>query len=256
MKVTFGEYAAFTTKNSIRFQKNNRLISEKNVPPEVVAHLKKRLGADKPDPEVPEKEPIVTEPPKEVVEELEALNKKDFEEMEKHMPDSNFLESVSIHTANIRDIAEALYNRFGLYTVYLDRQPEADEINPITGEVFTKYHLGIAYQAAIYARNRGITDPEKNRKAMDEAREAHQQVQMDAPPRTLGEARERNHFAYRTSVQGTRPQRMDSLTHEMVDGQMRITKKNNAESVYDPGEDQPLVQPQFGKKVIRPDWKN
>lgn len=269
-KVSFGEYGAFTNKNSVRFQKNNRLVSEQDVPKEVADHLRKLLNRPteaqsqqlkEESLRVPENlqaaerpvEPTLTadddfdaldvsgEPLPKPVEPVSPIP-----EQVAHEPiegerlpdsvDSDFLETISIHTASLKDMAEAIYNRFGIYTVYLGELPKNDEINPLTGEVFTKYHLGIAYQAAIKAQVRGLPSPEEGRRAMDEGRSAHQNFQVDPVPQTLGEARQANSFDYRTSVRGANESINGTNTH------------------FDEREDEPIVEPSFGKKVIRPNW--
>jgi len=182
--------------------------------------------------------------------------------------DSTFLETVSIHTAPLEDIAEALYNRFGLYSVYLNRLPAADEINPLTGETFTKYHLGIAYQAAIRAQNSGILNrsPEVAKAKLDEGRAASANMQVDPVARTMGEARRENSFAFRTSVRASDTNPRTEVVHEKgADGLMHAVQReipagetginNGANAKYDKEEDEILVEPNFsGKKVIRPDW--
>lgn len=180
----------------------------------------------------------------------------------------DFLESVSIHSASLADIAEALYNRFGIYTVYLRKLPENDEINPLTGVAFSKYHLGIAYQAAIYAQNQGLLDipPEVNRKQMDEGRFAAQNTPLDQAPQTMGQARRANSFDYRTSVKGNQGEPTTEIVH-ITDPETGIVKAvqreipagspgefNGARQRYDNEEDERIVEPQFGKQVIRPNW--
>lgn len=180
----------------------------------------------------------------------------------------DFLESVSIHSASLEDIAEALYNRFGIYTVYLNKLPEADEVNPLTAVQFTKYHLGIAYQAAIFAQNQGLLDlpPEHNRKQMDAGRFAAANTPLDKPVETMGEARRANSFEYRTSVKGTQGEPTTEIVH-ITDPETGVVKAvqrvipageagefNGAAQRYDNEEDERIVEPRFGKQVIRPNW--
>lgn len=311
MKVSFGEYSAFTTKNNlVRYQKDGRLISENAVPTEVVAFLNKKLAEviKFPMPSEEEKKRLREESLKVKPElqrdpaegqspssPLEAERLAFEAQAEEAVPDFNppltddqiaeiaestvgtddpqsnaeadFLEQVSIHTATIQDIAEALFDRFGLYTIYLNRQPEHDEINPLTGETFTKYHLGIAYQAAIYAKNKGILarPAELNKQSLEAGREAHKGFQVDRAPQTMAEARQANSFDYRTSVGATRVEPTTEIVHERgEDGIVRAVQRpipagqtgefNGAKGRYNAEEDQYLVEPQFGRQVIRPDW--
>jgi len=310
-KVSHGEYGAFTTPNGIRFQRNNRLTSEKAVPLEVAALLKKQLGAADPivnevpktpkfpmpseeekarlraeslqvPPELqrtPEQMVEATPPELGIVDTTTAetpLTKDDF--VDNYNPeeptttlepsvDADFLEQVSIHSASVFDIAEALYNRFGIYSVYLDRLPEADEVNPLTGELFSKYHHGIAYQASIRAKNQGTIhrNPEMGRKMVDEGRAASADLPLDTQPATMGEARRTNAFAYRTSPRAQQAEPKSEIIHvRQPDGTIvaerrdipegEVGQANGANQRYDKDEDQPLVEPAFGKQVIRPNW--
>ena len=299
MKAVFGEYAAYTTPGGVRFQKDGKLISVKSVPPEVVQFLEGKVTGERGrvEPKQPdlyeklegkpaptqhiqsEDTPTLTEidvlerakrPPEHLTME-DFADDPDFQRglQEAENPagthpvpevDPNFLESVSIHTAPIEDIARALYERFGLYTVYLGQLPNPDEINPLTGEGFTKYHLGIAYQAAIRAQNVGIKSPEANRAAIDQGRDASQNFHTDPVPATLGQARAANSFAFRTSVMGNKSTTATQIVHERdAEGNVRAVQVdvpvNGTSQHYDEREDEFLVEPNFsGKPVIRPDW--
>ena len=140
--------------------------------------------------------------------------------------------------------------------------------------MFTKYHLGIAYQAAIAAANRGTLDrqPELNRQNLDAGREASANFQDSfAPvPYTVGEARRANSFDYRTSVVGSSTVATTEIVHEKdpVTGELRAVQKeippeqrgrqSNAPSRMPRGddEDEPLLEPPiFGTRpIVRPDW--
>lgn len=293
MKVTFGQFTAFDTPGGIRFQENKKLTAEKNIPPEVVEILKKRLGQDtkqyeRPSPEEsaklkeesmkvpehlqlsPEEEAQRQETPIE-----EPLNESDFEEElpPDTVPDeqpadsgevaaAEFMEKMSIHSASLEDIAQALYDRFGIYTVYLDKMPETDEINPLTATQFTKYHQGIAYQASVYAKANGLLNrnPEAHRKSMDNARAAHENVK-DSFYRPETPQQKANTFSNRTSVEGSKQPVATEIVH--VTGEDGVTRAiqrpintpNGARSVSHPEEEEPLVQPRMGgKPVIRPNW--
>lgn len=304
-KVQFGEFAAFRNKGGIRFQKNNKLVAEATVPPEVVQYLKKNLGEDVKQYAPPTEEqkiqlkeesmqvkPELELTPEQMAEKVakeqsepitqddfdEAPPVPDFNEVDEVDPDpqvaddphAGFMESVSIHTAAIEDIAQALYERFGIYTVYLNKLPVADEINPLTAEPFTKYHQGIAYQAAIRAQQTGILNrpQEEGRKQIDKDRVAHSEVQkqFEPIPGNMHQHARQNTFAYRTAPEGTRTIAETRIEHVLQeDGtyravQVEIPKeqriKNNAgvRMTDDQFTDEPIVEPRFGKKVIRPDW--
>lgn len=355
-KEVFGEYAAFVTQGGVRFQKNNKLISENAVPQEVVAYLRNKLNVHQtaseptkiepksdeivtqrfpmpteeekarmreeslrvkpelqlspeeeavraltgvPDNEAPltptdfDEEPIpmselvgaedlVGEPIKETISEIttHAENSPKFhrgfaEASEAASPqvDPDFLESVSIFTASLEDMVQALYDRFGIYTVYLKKPPQSDEVNPITGEAFTNYHLGIAYQAALAAQSRGILDhdPSQSRRDMDAGRAASANVADSMQPvaYTMGEARRQNNFDYRTSVRGSETVANTEIVHEVdANGQVHAVQRpiqrqqvqegSGAPSRMPRGddEDEPILEPPImgTRPIIRPNW--
>lgn len=320
-KASFGEYGAFTSKNSIRFTKDKKMVSETLLPPEVVGFLKEKLSPKTQEVELPkakfprpseeelarmraeslEVKPELQATPEKLAEDAEALTDDDFaveEPMEESTAPSaeqmqevsraldsqgreplprsvepvrsaepDFLETVSIHTAKLEDITRALYERFGIYTVYTKQLPNPDEINPLTGEPFTKYHQGIAYQAAIGALNRGILDrpAEEGRRIMEEGRAASANLPIDRAPETFGQARRADSFDYRTSVRGNETQATTEIVHvKGEDGIVHAVQReipkgetgefNGATSRYDKEEDERIVEPQIGRQVIRPQW--
>lgn len=184
--------------------------------------------------------------------------------------DTDFMESISIHTASLEDMARALYDRFGIYTVYLRELPRSDEINPLTARQFNNYHLGIAYQAAIYASNQGLLDvePESLRAQMEEGRAASENLPLDSVNHTMAEARRANDFNFRTSVRANQTKAATRIEHvKGEDGVVRAVQVpiegdelnpnlNGATQRYDAEEEDIIVEPPIygGKQVIRPDW--
>lgn len=324
-KAQFGEWGAFTSKNSVRYLLNGRMVSESKVPPEVVAYLNRSLNFHPEDTPAPvqkfappsEEEkarlraeslqvnPELQASPEKLAEDAAALDETDFDEPEptnveeadteptaeqmhqvsqaldstgqaplpravepiRTPVEPDFLESVSIHTASLEDMVHALYERFGIYSVYLHQLPNPDEINPLTAEPFTKYHLGIAYQAAIRAQNQGILErpAEEGRRQIDQGRAASENFAVDPVPQTMGDARRANSFDYRTSVRGNEGRPATEIVHiKGEDGLMHAVQReipagqtgefNGASSRYDADEDERIVEPQMGKQVIRPNW--
>lgn len=285
MPEKMGDFAAYMTQGGIRFQKKTdgktRMVAREAVPPSVAAILEQRIKGERGRVEAPKepKFPMPTEEEKRRLleeslkvpehlqmtpEEIEAghsdrMTEADFNEpteittepipidpevVTKAM-DADFLESVSIHSASLSDIAQALLERFGIYTVYLNALPIGDEYNPLTGEPFSKYHLGIAYQAAIRAQNQGVLNREPQRSVIDQARaaSANFQEQFVPIPATMGEARRANSFDYRTSVRG-----MNEQTEGSVNGAASRMPRGD-------DEDEPILEPPLmGKPIIRPDW--
>lgn len=182
--------------------------------------------------------------------------------------DASFLEQISIHTASLEDIAHALYERFGIYTVYLNRYPQPDEVNPFTAEPMTNYERGVAYQAALRSEARGLTrrPPELLKKQLDDNLEAANNIRKSyAPvPQDLDEAKKLNSFDYRTSVESTHDNDLPPLEHyvdeygvtqvrrsETVNG----TSQRNADPDYKDHVDEPIVEPRMGGgQIIRPNW--
>lgn len=364
-KEVFGEYAAFDSGKGIRYQKNNKLVSESAVPPEVVAYLNNKLNSQpqdtaKPEPPTPtakfprpseeelakmraesvkpapgleltpeeEAQRAVVPPPSpEVPVEQPPLDEGDFDDpqgyepptavntpslpnhatihadvsdevrkhVEEHTPDyhegfadaseaaspqidPDYMEQVSIYTAGIKDIAQALYDRFGIYTIWLNVTPQTDEVNPLTGEAFTRYHQGIAYQALVKARGSGFFNrpAEAGRDAMVEGRVAHENYMGNAgDPRLSGVIAEPDatqadpsSFAHRTSPAANKEAQTHYISHEPdpVTGEMRAVQRaipnaaqhsgkvNNSRQRFDANQDEMIVEPQFGQQVIRPNW--
>lgn len=277
-KANFGQYTAFHTNGGIRFMQDSKLTSEAKLPVEVVAYLKKSLGETQEQiapaitnfamPTEEEKRQLLADSLI-VKPELQAEPDEIAAPAAPVAPvDTDFIESVSIHTASLQDIAQALLERFGIYSIYLGTLPSMDEINPLTGEMFTKYHLGIAYQAAIRGQNTGLLSrpAEFNRKVIDEGRYASANLPLDVPAATMGQARRENSYEFRTSPQGNDAKPQTEIIHVtgddgIVRAEQRVIPEgetghfNGASARYDKEEDEVLVQPNFsGKPVIRPNW--
>lgn len=291
-KVNFGEWGAFDSGRGVRFQKTidgkKTLVKEADVPVEVAALLKKNLGIPTAEAKLTERfeNPKVIPIKEENAPDMSADDFKDENELPRtdepvpitaeealaQMPtahvDTDFLQSISIHTASLEDIAVALYERFGIYTVYLNRYPQPDEVNPFTAEPMTNYERGIAYQAALRSEARGLTrrPPELLKKQLDDNLEAANNIRKSyAPvPQDLDEAKKLNSFDYRTSVESTHDNDLPPLEHytdeygvtqvrrsETVNG----TSQRNADPDYRDHVDEPIVEPRMGGgQIIRPNW--
>lgn len=66
-------------------------------------------------------------------------------------------EARSIDRVNLRQLAEVLYQRFGIYTVYLNRAPARSDISPLTGAVMNNLALGQANQHFKAAQRMGTS---------------------------------------------------------------------------------------------------
>jgi len=63
----------------------------------------------------------------------------------------------SIDRVNLRVLAKVMYERFGVYTVYLNRPPQQSDIHPITGAVMSNFVRGQAYQQFKDAQRTGTS---------------------------------------------------------------------------------------------------
>lgn len=291
-KANFGEWGAFDSGRGVRFQKTingkKTLVKEADVPVEVAALLKKNLGIPTAEAKLTERfeTPKIIPIKEENAPDMSADDFEDENELPRadepvsvtaeealaQMPtahvDTDFLQSISIHTASLEDIAVALYERFGIYTVYLNRYPQPDEVNPFTAEPMTNYERGIAYQAALRSEARGLTrrPPELLKKQLDDNLAAANNIRKSyAPiPQDLDEAKRLNSFDYRTSVESTHDNDLPPLEHytdeygvtqvrrsETVNG----TSQRNADPDYRDHVDEPIVEPRMGGgQIIRPNW--
>lgn len=302
-KEVFGEYSAFDSSKGIRFQKSNKLVSESSVPPEVVSYLKSKLTIPELDYPKPTPEELAKMKAKSIeelqttpAERAEPLEVSDFVEPDGSLNpeptddqiaeigasttpsvDTEFMERSSIYTADIKDIAQVLYDRFGVYTIYLNATPQTDEINPLTGEAFSRYHQGIAYQALIRARGSGFfnRNPEIGAELMTKGRVAHENYVKEVgdprqPEATQPDATQAtpDSFAYRTSPSANATTQTHYIAHEPdpTTGEVRAVRRevpqeaqhqgkvNNSRQRFDNNQDEMIVEPQFGQQVIRPNW--
>lgn len=179
----------------------------------------------------------------------------------------------SIHGASIWDMARAMYERFGVYTVWLKKDPEEGEISPLTGEAMPSYERGIAYQAMKRAVIQGRID-RFDYEAMNQQKrisDVQRQQQMDQMqnPQTLtpNQNADVNNFDHRTSVRGANQftETLGAIQHvvDPVTGEARSIRgevpapetRSNMVSHRHPEEEEPLAEPNLnGVPIIRPNW--
>ena len=63
----------------------------------------------------------------------------------------------SVDAINLKELVNVLYERFGIYTVYLNRTPKLSDINPLTGAVMNQLTLGQANQGFRNAQRMGTS---------------------------------------------------------------------------------------------------
>lgn len=169
------EYSSVCLKHAITYRKNGKAIKTVDVPEDVKEQLYATMlvGAPKPTPEPTPEEVEVTSA---------ALANDEFGFDEAPEIDYPALleeaESRSVDTVNLRTLIEALYNRFGIYTVYLNRTPTRSDINPITGAMMNSLTLGQANQGFRTAQRLGTSwNPEAIRAQISQARQQITEVQ-------------------------------------------------------------------------------
>lgn len=149
------------------------------------------------------------------------------------------IDAVSIYSVSLKMLAEAMYSRFGVYTVFRGEMPEDEAISPLTARPMTAYQRGEAYQAC--RRAIGQRDLEQDFEQM--------KVDRDSSVRTSQELRET--FDKPTQILSLADhRRMDTFDSRTS---LAAMKQSTMESTYREDSDEPVAQPTFGE-VIRPNW--
>lgn len=149
------------------------------------------------------------------------------------------IDAVSIYSVPLKMLAEAMYSRFGVYTVFRGEMPEDEAISPLTARPMTAYQRGEAYQAC--RRAIGQRDIEQDFEQM--------KVDRDSSVRTSQELRET--FDKPTQILSLADhRRMDTFDSRTS---LAAMKQSTMESTYREDSDEPVAQPTFGE-VIRPNW--
>lgn len=278
---THGEYSAVSTERGVRYFKNKKLFKKADLPPVVLQYFNDKFDSlvEAEEIEAPVAPAENSSETQENSEDSVKLTADDFtqpdatgeplpradEPVSVSKVDSDYLETISIHTADIKDIAQALYERFGIYTVYLGRYPQPDEVNPFTAEPMSNYERGTAYQAALRVEARGLLDKDPTilKKQLDDNIEAANNVRKSFSPvaGNIEEARAQNSFDYRTSVESTHANSAAELEHYTDNnGEVHVRRSasgSTSRQVFDEdGEpEEPVLEPNLGgAPIIRKDW--
>ena len=145
------------------------------------------------------------------------------------------IDSVSIYTVPIAMLAEALHERFGVYTVFRGEMPTESEVSPLTGQPMTAYQRGEAYQAARRAIAQGVLDMdfEQVKMDLDGSQKASEELRetFDRPTQILSveDHRRLNTFDSRTSMAAMKTRTYDNI-------------------------DEPVAEPNMMGEIIRPNW--
>ena len=145
------------------------------------------------------------------------------------------IDAVSIYTVPIAMLAEALHERFGVYTVFRGEMPTESEVSPLTGQPMTAYQRGEAYQAARRAVAQGVLDMdfEQVKMDLDGSQKASEELRetFDRPTQILSveDHRRLNTFDSRTSMAAMKTRTYDNI-------------------------DEPVAEPNMMGEIIRPNW--
>lgn len=83
----------------------------------------------------------------------------------------------STENLTLKDLAELMYTKFGVYTCYLQREPKQDDVHPITGNLMTNFTRGQARQQYLSAvAGRTCFDPNVMGRIL-KSRESHFDMQ-------------------------------------------------------------------------------
>lgn len=94
--------------------------------------------------------------------------------------------AMSIERVNLRELATALYRRFGIYSVYLNRPPKSSDISPVTGAVMNAFSLGQTHQNFKAAQRLGTSwNPAVIKAQIRTAESLRGDVPSDLPDNTL-----------------------------------------------------------------------
>lgn len=67
------------------------------------------------------------------------------------------LQARSVDNVNLKVLTQALFERFGIYTCYLNRAPQSSDISPLTGETMSVFICGQANQSFKSAQRTGAS---------------------------------------------------------------------------------------------------
>lgn len=273
-KLQYGNYSAWLTGDILRVACDNKLVRMETVPPDALRYFREALDMDKRDAAREKAKALKTaqeaskpskgkvgRPKKEnAAESLSEGNKSELAPSEEPevlpapapLPDEEIptptappqdaniysqedIDAVSIYTVPIAMLAEALHERFGVYTVFRGEMPTESEVSPLTGQPMTAYQRGEAYQAARRAIAQGVLDMdfEQVKMDLDGSQKASEELRetFDRPTQILSveDHRRLNTFDSRTSMAAMKTRTYDNI-------------------------DEPVAEPNMMGEIIRPNW--
>lgn len=264
-------YDAILVRGTPRFRANRKMVAADQVPTEVKQALIYQLQhpveptpveevveapAFQPELQVPEPTPIavqqVAEAPQvvEVAQPQATQGPSQFEldliaEIERLKEENAKLSAQPVAVQkDLFGLAQEMYSRYGIYTIFVNDLPKDGDIHPWTGDIMTRYETGLAYQSYNRAVAQGkLTQVNysdqyqtvvETRQASDRHRE--EMAQRAADP--FFAAPQYNTFAERTSVAGQNAQASTTT--------VRRTGDNISEDV--------TAEPNVRGTTIRPSW--
>lgn len=273
-KLQYGNYSAWLTGDTLRVACDNKLVRMETVPPDALRYFREAFDMDKRDAAREKAKALKTaqeasKPPKGKVgrpkkqNAAESLSEGNASELapseepevlpapaplpDEEIPtptappqDANIysqedIDAVSIYTVPIAMLAEALHERFGVYTVFRGEMPTESEVSPLTGQPMTAYQRGEAYQAARRAIAQGVLDVdfEQVKMDLDGSQKASEELRetFDRPTQILSveDHRRLNTFDSRTSMAAMKTRTYDNI-------------------------DEPVAEPNMMGEIIRPNW--
>lgn len=269
-------YDAILVRGTPRFRANKKMVAAASIPEDVRAILAEKLFAQaEPLPPVPTVVPVVTpeelevaakafniapeQPP--VSNEFVAPGAEQFPDtsINPGLPSEYEMELIAqleeakqelatMHTATepaaltLTGLAQEMYSRFGVYTVFVGEPPLPDDVNALTARPMTRYEVGLAYQNFKYATQNGLlaSDFNKVREQIEDSRVAHAQNPEEFAKREADEeygAPKYKSFNERTSVHGQNQQATSTKTY-----------------ANDPISEEPTAEPVLHGQIIRRDW--
>lgn len=261
-------YDAVLVRGAPRYRLERKMIAEAVVPENIKMELLKRLADEEAERNTPkavesaDKEQTSEGTEFEATEEeaiaaAEELTAADFDGTAEPAAPSDFemkliaeienlneqlANSTGLKNATIFDLANEMYDRFGVYTVFINKVPRDNDIHPFSGEVMTRYEVGLAYQKhnQVVAQGKLTKDFGGQFAEVEASREAsvtHRKEMQANAQMTPQDHEKENTFAYRTSVNGQN--KRSTVTK---------TRPN------DPISEDATVEPDLRGKTIRPEW--
>lgn len=190
------EYAATCLAHSVVYRLNGKSVKTAEVPEEVKEQLNATMMVGAGAPETQPKLEVVDEASDitpemidnlpdpiqegEIVQAAKAIEQADeFGFSEADAPEIDLsaeleaAEARSVDNVNLRELVKALYERFGVYTVYMNKTPSRSDINPLTGAMMNTLTLGQANQGFRVAQRTGTSwNPQAIKAQIDAARNA------------------------------------------------------------------------------------